>query len=140
MGGAISGPLWPIYPKPFPDELLSSWMVRIARAYRIRPASFWKRQAGSVDFRNVDLTAEDRLLRLIGLKTGTPLDRVRATTLRAYRECGVDWYGGHETVIRFCPACLEERPYFRRRWRLGFLRCAMCMKSSSRIGARVAAA
>ncbi len=113
-------PLWPIHPKPFPDELLSSWMVRIAHAYRIRPASFWKHQAGSVHFRKVDLTAEDRLLHLIGLKTGTPLDRVVATTLRAYRECGVDWHGGHENVIRFCPACLEERPCFRRRWRLDF--------------------
>jgi len=32
----------------------------------------------------------------------------------------MDRHGGHENVIRFCPACLEERPYFRRRWRLEF--------------------
>ncbi len=112
--------MWPIHPKPLPDELLSSWMVRTARAYRIRPASFWKREAGRIHFRKVDLTAEDRLLRLMSARTGTPLERVRATTLLGLRGCGLDWRGGHEDAIRFCPACLEERPYFRRRWRLEF--------------------
>ena len=28
----LSGTIWPIHPKPLPDELLTSWMVRIARA------------------------------------------------------------------------------------------------------------
>jgi TniQ len=29
----LSGEFWPIRPKPYDDELLSSWIVRLARAY-----------------------------------------------------------------------------------------------------------
>jgi hypothetical protein len=111
--------LWPIHPKPFPDELLSSWMVRIARTYGLAPASFWRLQAGRIQFHRVDHEAEDRLLQLISTRTGTPFDRVVATTLRVYRGCRMNRHGNHE-VIRFCPACLEEAAYFRRRWRLEF--------------------
>jgi len=94
-----AGHLWPIHPKPFDDELLSSWMVRIARAYRVRSTSFWIHEAGRIDFRKVDLTAEPRLLQLIGARTGTPLgagnsrDSVLLSGLRrglARRERGCD--------------------------------------------------
>lgn len=134
-----AGHLWPIHPKPLDDELLSSWMVRIARAYRISPASFWKREVGRIHFRKADLTAEDRLLLLMSARTGTPLERVRATTLLGLRGCGLDWRGGHEDAIRFCPACLEERPYFRRRWRLEFSPSALSTNSLSTTGVRAAA-
>jgi hypothetical protein len=36
----LSGVLWPIHPKPLEDEQLSSWMIRLARAYEIKPVSF----------------------------------------------------------------------------------------------------
>ncbi len=40
----LSGTLWPIHPQLFPNELLLSWMVRIARAHGCKPTLFWKRQ------------------------------------------------------------------------------------------------
>lgn len=115
-----SGVLWPIHPKPLSDELLSSWMIRIARAYGLTPASFWNCQAGPVHFRRVDYHVQDGLLKLISVATATRLERVVATTLRALPGFGIARHGGKEEVIRFCPACLDEDPYFRRRWRLEF--------------------
>jgi hypothetical protein len=112
--------LWPIHPKPLSDELLSSWMIRIARTYGLTPASFWNCQAGSIHFRKVDYQADDRLLNFISVGTATRLDRVVATTLRGLNSFGIDRHGGHQDGIRFCPACLDESPYFRRRWRLEF--------------------
>ena len=32
----LSGKMWPAHPKPLPDELLSSWIVRVAEANAIK--------------------------------------------------------------------------------------------------------
>jgi hypothetical protein len=117
----LSGSLWPIHPKPFSDELLSSWMARIARAYGVKPILFWKRQVPSMNFRTVDRQPGEALLRFISAKTGTPLDRVKATAVSTYAKLGLCRNESNDDVIAFCPACLGDGDaYFRRRWRLEF--------------------
>jgi hypothetical protein len=116
----LSGTLWPIHPKPFPDELLSSWMVRIARAHGSKPTLFWKRQAPSINFRTVDRLPDEAVLKLISTKTGTPIGRVEAATVARYTELDVCRQGSNDDVIAFCPDCLKDGAYFRRRWRLEF--------------------
>ena len=66
----LSGSLWPMHPRPLPDELLSSWMVRIARAHGSKPILFWKRQVPFLNFRTVDRLPGEALLRLISAGTG----------------------------------------------------------------------
>jgi hypothetical protein len=78
--------LWPIHPKPCEDELLSCWMVRIARAYGRKPGPFWTEvwREGSLSFREIDPLADESLLRLLSLETGTSYERMVGTTVRAY--------------------------------------------------------
>ena len=39
-GGDLMGSLLPCRPKPRPDELLSSWLIRLADMYRMRLRDF----------------------------------------------------------------------------------------------------
>lgn len=95
--------------------------------------------------RDIDKCADDRILRVLAERTGTPLERVRATTLAAYE--GV-LYERHNALgntfwimplgiyhrvrrmhgTQYCPACLTEdrEPYFRCEWRLAFV--TVCTK------------
>ena len=117
----LSGVLWPIHPKPLDDELLSSWMIRLARAYEIKPVSFW-RLFWPVNFRHVDVDAPGGLLDLLAMKTATPFERTVQTTLTAIAQEQYDV----TLTRRFCQKCLaaDPEPYFRRRWQLcSFLLC-----------------
>jgi hypothetical protein len=57
----LSGTLWPIHLKPLDDELLSSWTIRLSRAYDIKPVWSW-RLFWPVDFRAIDVDAPGGLL------------------------------------------------------------------------------
>jgi hypothetical protein len=138
----LSGRVWPIHLKPYADELLSSWVVRLSRAYGMVPhrfcATLW-RHAAFWD-RDIDKGIDDDLLRVLADKTATPLAHVLATTVRGYpgfptRELrrhgrspwllrtGVCKGQRHRAGVSYCPACLQEdhEPYFRRPWRLTFV-------------------
>lgn len=138
----LSGKLWPAHVKPLEDELLSSWLVRLARAHGLRLHTFcdlaWRRKA--IWNRDIDKSADDEILQVLSEKTATPIERVRQTTLAAYE----GWlyekhnpYGNTKWImpvgvyhrtrkrpgLQYCPTCLreDEDPYFRRRWRLAFV-------------------
>jgi hypothetical protein len=138
--------LWPIHFKPQDDELLSSWLVRLAIAHGLKPRDFYSIEVpDKPDFLIIiDGTDDSRILEWVSRKTGTHIDNVRATTFQEY--------GGHiffkynlspvvggdtfEWVmpisykknnrffgLQFCPYCLldDEEPYFRRKWQLAFI-------------------
>lgn len=134
--------LWPIHLRPLPDELLSSWIVRLGYAHNLKLRTFARLLLPSIPeiwYRDIDRYAPASLLTALSSHTGVPLSKLEATTLRAYegriyrqgKESGVlrwilplqiwEWqrkgFG-----LQFCPKCLAEdtSPYFRKRWRVAF--------------------
>lgn len=139
---ALSGHLWPIHLKPKEDELLSSWLVRLARIYGIKTHSFCQSiwPGKSIWNRDIDRLADKEVLVTLAGKTTTPYERVYETTLRAYE--GRLWEKYNPTGnnmclmplgvyhrerklwgLQYCSLCLTEDddPYFRRIWRLAFV-------------------
>lgn len=142
-GEAVGG-LWPLHLKPKNDELLSSWLIRLALAYGLKPHTFcsiaWPGK--QIWNRDIDNSADLELLSVLSAKTGTDHQRVRETTLAAYEDV---LYEKHNTLgptswilpigiyhrihrqfgLQYCPLCLAEdkEPYYRRKWRLAFVVC-----------------
>jgi ribosomal protein L32 len=138
----LSATLWPIHSKPLPDELLSSWIVRLAHGHGLKVQTFCNLFCGNrfqVWNRDIDRLAAPWFLEKLRERTGTAPDIAWKTTLRAYegvlfgkmRVAGqLPWILTLKTYHRtraafgmqFCPACLAEdhTPYFRRRWRAAF--------------------
>lgn len=140
MQTGLSGNLWPAHPKPLPDELLSSWMVRIAGAHGLKLHTFasaiWPGVA--IWNRDIDRSAPEPVLRELALRTATPYERVAAMTLRAYESYAFETLADNAPMLlpvgiyhrtrrlfgqQCCVKCLAEdaAPYFRRKWRLAFI-------------------
>jgi hypothetical protein len=90
--------------------------------------------------RDIDKSADAGILEVLSIKTGTPIERVRKTTLAAYENI---LYEKHNTLgptswimpvgvyhrtrkqfgLQYCPLCLaeDEEPFFRCKWRLAFI-------------------
>lgn len=144
----LSGNLWPVHLKPLPDELLSSWLVRLAHGHGLKVQTFCALVFGrdkSIWNRDIDKLAPDWLLVKLSEATGTPLSDVMATTLRSYEGIVYEHHqpNGHTRWIlplgiyhrihrtpglHFCHQCLmEDRvPYYRKQWRLAFI--TVCTK------------
>lgn len=138
----------PVHPHPLSDELLSSWMIRLARANGYKVHSFYASYFGrarQIWTRDVDHHAPDWLLEGLSQRTGTSVEQLKGTTLRAYESIVFEAFQDHGVTRfvmplsiyhrthrafgqQFCPACLEEdkEPYLRRSWRLALL--VVCTK------------
>lgn len=137
-----SGGIWPVHPKPKEDELLSSWLARLAMAHGQKLHTFcsiaWPGKA--IWNRDLDKSAGAEILQSLSKRTGTPYERVRTTTLASYEGVLYERYNKlgpaawimpvgvyHRTRRRFglqyCPYCLADdpEPYYRRKWRLAFM-------------------
>ena len=137
--GSTAKELLPVHLKPKEDELLSSWLSRLANAHGLAPNAFC-----SIIFpgyrlpSDVDMIDDLKILKVLGQLVGTSLERVVATTLSAYKDrlYESDWYDPPPWImpvdftprnqnfgLQFCPKCLldDEEPYFRRQWRLAFI-------------------
>ena len=139
----LSGNLWPAHPKPLPDELLTSWIVRLARANGLKLQTFCDRVFGKEHQlwnRDIDRSAPTWLLASLARHTGTPIGTIRRMTLDIYRgrlyrqrsptgqlrwilSAGIYHRTRRRFGIQFCPQCLAEdqEPYFRTRWRVAVL-------------------
>jgi len=138
----LSGTVWPAHLKPLPDELLSSWLVRLARAHSLKLHTFcsitWPGKA--MWNRDIDKSVDDEVLNVLARKTGTAIERVRQTALADFEGMVYEKhnpYGNTRLILslgiyhrihkgyglQFCAACLkdDEDPYFRRIWRLAFI-------------------
>lgn len=134
--------LWPAHLKPKEDELLSSWLVRLAMANGQKLHTFceiiWP--GTQVWTRDIDKCASPEMLLTLSERTGAPDWRVWRTTLAAYEgvlyqrhnrfgpspwimPVGVYHRTRTRFGLQFCPRCLAEdkTPYYRRRWRLAFM-------------------
>lgn len=144
----LNQPLLLIRPKPLPDELLSSWVVRLAwmngqfltrfvTKHLSLPHDPWHL--------DIDRGNYEALLSSLAHRTGIPFDMILETTFRSYedslfKQCqllgGWKWItpvGCHDQSRKlhgqqYCVACLLEDsiPYFRKKWRLSFI--TICTK------------
>lgn len=147
VSARLLGRVWPAYSTPKDDELLSSWLVRLAIAHGLKLHTFctmaWPRK--QIWNRDIDKSADDGLLAVLSEKTCTSAERVRKTTLSEYEgilyekhnpfgntpwimPLGIYHRLRRRFGLQFCPHCLseDEEPYFRRRWRLAFV--TVCVK------------
>lgn len=137
----LSGLLWPIHLHPKSDELLSSWLVRLAHGHGMKAESFTHLIFGGdrrVWNRDIDRSGPDWLIETLAVQTATPVKQAKATAFKhvyegklytQHTETGaLKWitlvnvhsqnrkaHGQH-----FCPQCLaeDETPYFRKAWRV----------------------
>ncbi len=139
---SLSGILWPAHLKPLPDELLSSWLVRLARAHSLKLHTFcditWPGKA--MWNRDIDKSVDNDVLNILAKKTGTSIERVLQTALANFEGTVYEKhnpYGNTRLILplgiyhrlhkkhglQFCAECLknDEEPYFRRVWRLAFI-------------------
>lgn len=135
-------PEWLFRPRPLPDELLSSWLVRIAWRNAVKLHVFMSENWGVRHHfweRDIDRAADIRLLHLLASKTHTQRSAVLATVLADYEGTLFEYHHVHGPINwilpigkigrkrygfgqQYCPACLscDAEPYFRRAWRLSF--------------------
>jgi hypothetical protein len=123
---------WPVKVTPLRDELLSSWLHRLARAHGLSPRHFGEYLgvgAGAWSAR-LDLALPEFVLNLLHHQTGVDRDRIAAMTIGAKEWRSLLLPLRHSlgsthadqrqaTWQQFCPACLaeDEAPYFRQGWR-----------------------
>lgn len=76
--------LLPCRPKPKPDELFSSWLIRLADTYRMRLGDFLQYLGIASHFHSsdIDRLAPEELIRLVAEMTGTEFEDARRTLLR----------------------------------------------------------
>ncbi|AYV45187.1 hypothetical protein CFHF_03750 [Caulobacter flavus] len=132
---------WPYRPAPWPDELLSSWFLRVAHGLTLKPYTLahatW-RSVPPLLTRDIDNMADPRIVGVMAAKVDVPVQRAWETTLAAYDGKLVERYapGGRNAWIlqvgvrhrvrglgglQYCPVCFTEHVYFRRAWRVGFV-------------------
>lgn len=136
----LNGKLWPVHPHPQRDELLSSWLVRIAHANGCKVQTFCHqifKQHTEVWNRDIDRLAPEWLVVTLARRTGLRPCSARKTTLRKYQGIlfqdaqlsgQLKWVTPlqiyHRTRLGYgqqcCPLCLAEDkdPYYRTCWRL----------------------
>ena len=140
---------WIYRPPPLPDELLSSWLARIAYKHRDSLISFCKHEWSSNHFHyhDIDVLAPQKLLKTLSSKTAATEDQVLGTCLKIWKgtlystamlggkaryimAAGAGNHKCRSAGMQWCPECLasDTIPYWRKTWRLSFVTC--CIKHS----------
>ena len=138
---------WPVRLKPQEDELLSSWLMRLAISHGLKLHTFCSITLPNKAIwnRDIDKSADAEVKQILSSKTGTPISRVHATSLAAYENVlyekhnhfgptswimpvGIYHRRRRQFGLQYCPRCLAEdvEPYYRRKWRIAFM--VMCEK------------
>lgn len=128
---------WRFTAKPYDDETLSSWLVRIAQMnythlYALFSHSDYKRAIYKNDLDLIPYSSG--FYRWLSEMTGVGIERIRKMSLRTYEgyvQEKITQHPKQQWIItmgqfkahgyRFCPECLKEHAYFRKEWRLLFV-------------------
>lgn len=133
---------WPCRVAPLAEELLSSWMIRLAHAHRLKCESFvtlaFDRQF-PIWNRDIDRTADDEVVERLALISGVDAGRIREATLlglcsqlsrrgddggtlNGIMPLGIFHRSRRRNGLAFCPICLIESatPHFRQAWRISY--------------------
>lgn len=126
--GDVAKDRWPVSVDPLPDELLSSWLHRLALANGIAPRSF----AGVLGLGEgmwsprLDLRLPRHVAGLLADQTGVPPEAVGAMTMSGCAMAPLllplrdSAHRNRSTWMQYCCQCLatDDAPYFRQQWRL----------------------
>jgi len=127
-----------IIPIPLQDEILSSWIVRVAYAHKTHPHTFVNQYLNyrpySFFLSECDLTLDEAMINTIDEKCRYNIDvrSLMLTTYGGYIQENI--YDNNPTIFfahqKYCPVCLREDkvPYFRKKWRVVFYN--ICHKHS----------
>ncbi len=135
--------LLPARMNPQPDELLSSWLVRLAMAHGMKLHPFCVEIFGrnvAIWNRDIDKSADRSVITAVAARTNTSFERVFGTTLADYAGKINETHNSQgnsawimplriyhrlrrRNGLQFCPYCLREdvEPYYRREWRLSLI-------------------
>lgn len=141
---------WVIRPAPHSGELLSSYLIRIARAHGRSPKAFYrqffpKNTCWKIDLdRNVSdcflkelsnfSRVDGRVLKDMTLKSWMDnldaykdeLSRSNSAVTPWVNSLGVHKRASRKHALSFCPSCLKEKNFLRKEWRLSFV--TVCSK------------
>lgn len=137
-----SGTILPVHPRPLEGELLSSWLLRTARANGLPLSRFTHMVIGDCDLwrKGINRFISEGQLQALAEKTGVPFDTLWRMSIRsmaeriavseAGRSCSA-WllpaspYQERQgrSALQFCPYCFREEcvAYYQLYWRLAFV-------------------
>ena len=124
----VVGDRWPVAVAPQADELLSSWLHRLALANGVAPRAFGDivSGAGGMWSARLDLRLPQALAAWLSARTGLASDEISVLAMSDNAMAPL-WLPQRETAhrrrstwLQFCALCLADDrvPYFRRCWRL----------------------
>lgn len=124
MNRKFDNTAWPIAVQPKTNELLSSFLVRVAHAHGLAPTRFcyYHFPNDSVWNRDIDQNANLNFIKRVSTKAALPLERVKAMTLTGLPALSLNRLGIYHRVrnrhgLRFCPQCLANCAVYLRDWR-----------------------
>jgi len=133
--------LWPIHPRPFRGELLSSWISRSALTHGQIPYTFLRLTVRDADTwkNDIDIFCPKQIVEKLSSKTGLSPQVIQKLTfyndadlLYENRKMAVQikWIlplrlrrpNDPRPALQMCPSCLKEakHPHFLKVWRLAF--------------------
>ena len=135
-------------PEPYTDELLSSWIARIASAHFTTVRGLLSKQLpGSVFYvKDIDIFDYTNFFwEILSYSSGYSIERIYQMRMKSYEgylqeeiaQTGRQhWiipinetakYGKRkQKCLRYCPLCLKEDGYFKKEWRLLYVNA--CLK------------
>lgn len=135
-------PPWPSFVKPLPDEIFTSWLLRMSRSHLVRYYTFCSSYFDGIEFwdRDLDKFLPEAMKLMIIKKSILKDGDIEAMLLSSFHgKVFVTDLGGrnswftpfnvynykyaakHRTTLSICPSCLMkdgEKAYFRKSWRL----------------------
>lgn len=139
----LSGSLWPLHVKPLDDELLSSWIIRLAHAHGFKVETLCSILFGphsTIWNRDIDKLAPEEVGSSLQKAMGISESEFEKLALRSYKgtlfeklnangksrwivPIGVYHRKRKRNGLMLCPQCLleDDVPYYRRAWRLAFV-------------------
>lgn len=133
---------WLFTVEPFEDELLSSWLTRIAKANFTTLTALFSQNWGRKAYFNKDIDIyeyPEDFWKTLSVCTGVSVDRIKHMRLKSYEGYIQEKISGHgrerwiittsheirydkrSRALSYCPFCLQENPYYKKEWNLYFV-------------------
>lgn len=132
----------PLFVLPKDDELLSSWITRVAMEHESTTFSFIKYIFDNIDpyLRDIDKSLSEEQFNQLASFVPVSRDRIRKLQLNSFngklfdKDSKGQWYPfitnlGPNTgrkakyIMVYCPSCLAEDAYYRKTWRVSLSVC-----------------